>query len=176
MGMPPGGTVKTIELTQGKVAKVDDADFEVLSRHKWKALRTKTNWYAARTLWFSHTKCEAILMHRFLLGLKRGDRREGDHRDGDGLNNQRFNLRVSTKKQNRRNSRGRRDRRGSRYKGVAPSGRQAKPWVARITINGKHHHLGSFFTEEAAALTYNFAAQNKFGEFANLNQVAYAAS
>jgi hypothetical protein len=89
-----------------------------------------------------------------------------DHRDGDGLNNQRHNLRPATGSQNLANTSSRGG--SSRFKGVCqPAG--SSSWLARITVNYRSRHLGSFPTEEAAARAYDAAARAAWGEFARLN-------
>lgn len=106
-------------------------------------------------------------MHRVILGLKPGDKRQCDHIDGDGLNNQRSNLRVCTIQQN---SQSRKKQKGttSKYKGVSFD-RQHRKWQVSIRVNHKHIHLGRFRSESAAARCYNKAALKYFGEFALTN-------
>ena len=97
-----------------------------------------------------------------------------DHRDGNTLDNRRENLRVATAAQNVRNARKKRSATTSRYKGVfftrGRKGRSlSKPWQAQIRRGGKNRYLGCFETAEAAALAYDTAARETFGEFACLN-------
>lgn len=93
--------LKEIKLTQGMWAKVSDEDFEWLNQYKWHAhlskRRGKRKWYARG--WMSKT--ERIYMHRFIKKAKR--HLVVDHIDGDGLNNQRENLRCCTVATNNRN-------------------------------------------------------------------------
>jgi hypothetical protein len=159
-----GAAMKEISLTQGKVALVDDEDFETVSRHRWATLKTRNTCYAMRK-----SGPKFILMHREILGLQPGDGVKSDHWDGNGLNNQRVNLRRCTSLQNSRNQRVRVGTKHSRFKGVSWKPDLQKCWIALITINKRTTYLGYFHTEEAAALAYNFAAQRHFGEFARLN-------
>lgn len=165
--------MKAIQLTRGKVALVDDEDFERLSNYEWHACiqkcRQKNIWYAKRTVYVRQGVWQTVQMHREILGLQPGDGILADHRDLDGLNNQKSNLRVCTKSQNCSNTNGRK-RRG-RFKGARQHTGRSKPWMSQITINRKTYNLGYFYTEEAAALAYNEAAKINFGEFARLNQV-----
>jgi hypothetical protein len=93
--------MKRIELTQGKVTFVDDADFEIASQIKWFAMKGKNTHYAAS--WFGPWKERKLLsLHRFLISPT-SKSIYVDHIDGDGLNNQRSNLRQSTNKQNSAN-------------------------------------------------------------------------
>ena len=157
--------MKEIPLTQGKVALVDDDDFEWLSQFKWYAVKFGRTFYAVRQAPRVNGKQRTIWMHREVLGLKPGDPRV-DHRDGDGLNNQRMNLREATHRQNMMNSRGRSG--SSRFKGVDWD-KRAKKWRARISVNGKKKHLGYFIDEEEAARAYDEKAKKIFGEFARVN-------
>jgi len=153
--------MKEITLTRGKIALVDDDDFEWLSKFRWRAYRNQCGcWYARRGE-------SSIFMHREILGEPLGV--EVDHRDGDGLNNQRYNLRLATHSQNLCN-RGKQRNNTSGYKGVSWFKRVGK-WHARIQINGRDKHLGYFDILEEAARAYNVAALEHFGEFAKLNEI-----
>lgn len=161
--------MKEIPLTLGKAALVDDSDYEWLSQWKWSAAKRKmksvTTYYAARCVW-NKGRNDIILMHRLILGCSDGQR--GDHRDGDGLNNQRHNLRIATAAQNGQNKRG--WNHSSRFKGVARNHRR-QYWQSSIGIDNKIVNLGCFDHEIDAAIAYNEAAKLHFGEFANLNTI-----
>lgn len=100
--------MKKIALTQGKFALVDDEDFEALAHYKWQAtcsndsFRKKLKWYACRweTIKFKTrpSKRRKVYMHRLVMHAPRG--KVIDHLDGDGLNNQKSNLRAVTPYQN----------------------------------------------------------------------------
>ncbi len=149
---------RTIELTQGFVAQVDDADFQRLNQHKWyiKKDRRKNTNYAVMA--------DGTRMHRFILGLPFGSVPLVDHKDLNGLNNQRDNLRVCTPAQNRSNTK--KAHGCSQFKGVSLDGSR---WVAYIKVNQKTKYLGTFGDEVAAALAYDSAAREHFGEFARCN-------
>lgn len=153
--------MKTIPLTQGKVAIVDDVDFDELNRHKWCARKdNKTNsWYVCCKI-----KGKTVLMHRHLLVL--GKNQFGDHRNGNGLDNQRHNLRKCSFAENTRN---RKKPLGgtSKYKGVSWY-ISLRKWTAKI-VNYKYYHLGYFDNELDAAKAYDQAAIRYFGKFARLN-------
>ena len=159
--------MKEIPLTQGKVALVDDGDFEWLSKFKWHALKRGNVFYAGRSSPRDNGKKRMIIMHREILGLKPGDPGV-DHRDGNGLNNRRENLRRATKSQNAMNQQ--KTRGTSRFKGVRWH-KDCKKWTAEIKFDGKKKHLGLFNTEEEAAKAYNRKAEELFGEYANLNEL-----
>ncbi len=153
--------MKTIPLTQGKVAIVDDADYDLVSQFKWCAhLRSDGNcWYAVRGTTISPRKRRLVGMHRFILGLPKGI---VDHINRDGLDNRRSNLRVGTMSQNLMNQR-KICTSNSPYKGIhfdKWSGR----WQARIQMSRKKYTLGRFDTPEEARDAYRSAAKELFGE------------
>lgn len=157
--------METIPLTRGKAALVDDSDYPRLSQFKWYARKDEGRFYACRAVTVSPNKQKLIQMHREIIGgtLKI------DHRDGNGLNNQRYNLRPATTSQNGQNRR-KFAPASSPYKGVCFSKRDTK-WLSRIAVNGRRVLLGYFLSEQDAARAYNDAAKKYFGEFANLNLI-----
>jgi hypothetical protein len=151
--------MKTILLTQGKVALVDDADFEALSRYKWCARFNRGLWYAYRSSYPDNRKCGHIYMHRQITGFA-----EADHINHDGLDNRRANLRSATRSQQMGNTRLKPNKAG--FRGVR---RRNLRFTAQITINYKAQHLGSHSTAEKAARAYDDAANRFFCDFATLN-------
>ena len=144
-------------------AIIDDEDYELVSQHKWYALKGHNTMYAEASHPNSGGK---VLMHRLI--LKPGELHV-DHIDNNGLNNQRSNLRFATTSQNQMNARKQLDT-TSKYKGVHYCKRE-KRWQARIAINGlPRRSLGYFSTEVEAAQAYNLAASKLFGEYAKLNK------
>lgn len=164
--------MREIELTRGKVAMVDDDMFDYLLQWKWRAMPGKWGvWYALRSSKQADVdsglvplRRQAIFMHSVIINAQRCER--VDHRDNDGLNNQKFNLRLSTPSQNRANARKLCDGKTSYYKGVS---KDKGKWRARIRFNDRLISLGYFFTQEEAAIAYDGAAIRLFGEFAHPN-------
>lgn len=152
--------MKTIPLTQGKFALVDDEDFDRLNRHKWCAVRRDNLWYARR-----HKDSGGIFMHNEIAEPPKGLR--WDHADGDGLNNKKSNLRPATCSQNQANARKRKDN-TSGFKGVSWH-RRHKKWYACLSHQGKIRFLGLFEDAERAAQAYDSAAIELRGEFARPN-------
>lgn len=110
-----------------------------------------------------------VLLHRWLLKAEAGQ--AIDHINGNKLDNRKENLRFCTQAQNCANRRKRTDKvTSSKYKGVSYC-KQTKRWKATVRQTGISQTLGRFSTEEAAALAYNKAALQYFGEFAHLNQI-----
>ena len=159
--------MKTVNLTKGKVALVDDADYERINKNKWCISVSGNKIYAARND-YRNGKNNVIRMHREILG----DIPDGlvvDHIDGDGLNNQRYNLRVCAMAQNLRN-RKKPSNNNEKYTGVhRHSGKTKIRFRACIVHDGKFHHLGMYDTPEEAARAYDVAATELFGEFARTN-------
>lgn len=155
--------MKRIKLTQGKFALVDDEDYEFLSQWKWRTSKRPRNFYAIRDQWDPVQKKQIrIHMHRLLLNPPDGF--ETDHRDGNGLNNQRYNLRVSTHQQNCQNQSIVRNKK-SKFKGVTFT---KNAYEARI-FSSKVVYLGRFQDEVEAAKAYDQAASQLFGDHARLN-------
>lgn len=153
---------RLIPLTRGQFAVVDDDDFDWLAQWKWHAQPHPTaGFYANRY----DEEGRFVAMHRLINGTPDG--LLTDHRDGNGLNNQRHNLRAATPLQNMMNRRGKRGG-TSRFKGawLDRNPRNRKDWRAGIRINGKLKYLGRFHTEEEAGAAYAAAAAEHFGEFA----------
>lgn len=153
--------MKEIKLSQkgknkGKyVALVDDCDYEYLNQWEWRALITGKNIYAIRS--------PNILMHRIIINTPKG--MDTDHRDHNGLNNQRSNLRICTTSQNLFN-RSNAIRSKVKYKGVSKSKRGYKVYIFH---DGKQINLGRFTNIIEAAKVYDEAAKKYHGEFACLN-------
>lgn len=159
--------MKEIPLTQGRSALVDDEDYQYLIQFNWHASRYGNIYYAKRIGWVNG-KRTSIRMHREIMGLIES-KNLCDHIDGNGLNNQKVNLRIANYFQNNRNRRPQSNT-TSRYKGVS---RHRLGWQCRITHANKNtKHIGYFKTEEEAAIAYNKEAQNLFGGFAWLNKVS----
>lgn len=152
-----------------KFAEVDDEDFSIVSCFKWSAEQRKNVTYASR----SELHCgkrRIVRMHQQIMGsVGMGKSIHIDHADGDGLNNKRSNLRVSSQTQNTWNTPKRRHG-TSKYKGVSRHS-QNNSLTAYIRFKGEHINLGSFDSEEIAASAYNYAAKRLHGDFANLNDI-----
>lgn len=149
--------MKTILLSQEKITLVDDEDYEWLNQWKW---FYHNYGYAVRIDKHTH---RLVLMHREI--IKTPKNMKTDHHDGNGLNNQKINLRICTNSENMCN-RGKTKYNLSGFKGVTKQGTR---WRAAIEINQKTKKLGCFSTPEDAAHAYDKAAQELHGEFAKTN-------
>lgn len=161
--------MKLIPLTRGYSAIVDDDDFDWLSQWKWHSRIDGKNVYAARNATLEDGSRATIRMHRQILDLS-DPRVLADHADGNGLNNQRTNLRSCTHRQNTMN-RGSVSGSISRFKGVSWH-HTKKKWFSQIRVSGKNKNLGYFDNDEEAARVYNYFAKEYNGEFARYNNVS----
>lgn len=152
---------REIPLTRGFVAIIDDTDFEWLSQWKWQAKPHRRTAYAVRAVRVGGKRIR-IFMHREILGCAPGE--VTDHKNRDGLDNRRANLRTCTARQNSCNSVP--PRKKSPYRGICKLRRR---WRAQIKHSGRQWHLGLFLTPEEAARVYDAAARLHHGEFAVLN-------
>lgn len=163
--------MKELRLTKGYVAVVDDEDYSLVAGDRWYAhVKTRSDGtmrvYAKRRIktlvgWSMQS------LHRVIMDAPDGI--QVDHINGKGLDNRRSNLRMCSHAENQHN---RRPQTGctSKFKGVYWNKAGAK-WMARIGVNGKQKHLGSFTSEQDAAQAYNLAAAVHYGEYGRLNDL-----
>lgn len=165
-----------IPLSRGRVAIVDDVDAD-LAGFRWYCLTQKGDRarYAARKVPTGNKekRQRQVQLHRLIadrMGLN-VDRCLVDHKNGDGLDCRRENLREATNAENVRNGRAQR-RSPTGLKGVYPSHRT---WHARIHVGRRKVELGSYRDVFSAAIAYDVAARILHGEFARTNFPAFAA-
>lgn len=153
-----------IPLVGGGFTEIDEADYtdEVRSM-KWRRAIDKRS--ETRTCYAVFSRVgEMICLHRLIMRATTGQ--TVDHRDRDGLNNHRDNLRLCTLSQNRANGRQWKQP-ASGFRGVYASGAK---WMACISDNGHRvRYLGAFISKEDAARAYDSAALERWGEFSSLN-------
>ena len=155
-----------IKLTKGKIAFVDDEDYDLLKHYRWFAFKDHRFWYARAWTRDIDGKRIILFMHRLILG----NPCEGllvDHINHDGLDNRKSNLRACTNAENLRNKLPRRELPKGFY--FCDDEKRKKPWRAKIRGDGKSLHLGYFSSKKEATEAYNKAAGSYFGEFACLN-------
>lgn len=162
--------MKEIKLSSGMTAMVDDEDFEYLNKWKWssrKRDRDKTC-YAFRSERINE-RSKSVSMHYCVFNP--GEGKFIDHKDRNGLNNQKSNLRSATISENNRNQGKRRDSRHP-YRGIKKSkSKGTKIWFARIRVGDKRFVSKSFKTPMEAAIEYNRMATKYHGEFAGLTDI-----
>jgi hypothetical protein len=157
-------------MNDGYSTLVDESDYEQVASKQWSTCFVKNGTrilvYAQSNGLGSHKNRKHFRLHRILLGAPKGI--TVDHKNLDGLDNRRSNLRFATYTENNRN---RRAKAGKQFKGIYYRGAESpkNPWRATITINRKSIYLGVFSTPEEAARAYDRAAVKYFGEFRLLN-------
>lgn len=143
---------------------IDQEDEYLVDQYSWNAVKKKLD----HTYYLMSTDASHVLLHRLITGAK--GKVEVDHKNGNGLDNRKQNLRIATRLQNARNRRkthvvgGRKVT--SVYKGVMWRGGK---WVATIWYEGKSRHLGVYTDEIEAAIAYDKASEKHHGEFGRKN-------
>jgi hypothetical protein len=146
-----------IRLPHGYAAVVDDDDEARVRQHRWRPLVQGRTVYAIARLPRLRGKQRSVYMHRLVVEAKRGERVE--HRDCDGLNNARANLRVRTTSRSgaRRGGGLPEGLRWSRYTGVMWDAEAGK-WAAVNGPPGACVRIGLYATEAEAARVYDDVA------------------
>jgi hypothetical protein len=161
-----------IPLTRGQHALIDVDDFDRVTVYKWNAVPTPKAATSAIQPYYARRSARLPRPHNRHMHQEIMPPPPGmfvDHRDGNPLDNRKKNLRLATRKQNNVNV-PRPLKTQGRFKGTALDRRSGK-WRGQIQNDGQKIHLGMYSTEEEAALAYNRAAREFFGEFATLNLI-----
>ena len=161
--------MKTIPLKRGLEAVVDDEDYEKVSQYKWTVYSAGGNgkyWYPMVTINSGiFQRVANRSMARVVLNFP--EAQCIDHRNRNPLDNRKINLRIATPQQNSRNKgKVRIQESSSKYKGV---GRYYGKWRVYICVNRVKRYVGYFPCQFCAAIAYDMAAIELFGEFANTN-------
>lgn len=160
----PDQLYREITLTRGYTALVDSEDYERVAAHKWTAMPCKSGQvYARRTVKTANGKCHTVLLHRFILGEPPY---KVDHRDRNGLNCQKRNLREATNSQNQCN---RRSRRPSKLGFIGLQRTASGKCRGKVKILGQAHYTKPFRSPAEAAAARDALARVMHGEFAMLN-------
>lgn len=170
LAAPESKFMKEIQLTDGYIALVDDGDYARVSQFQWQATVRKRSdgsirgVYGLRTVW-DGKKVKAVYLHQFVM-----DSQWVDHKDHNGLNCQKGNLRIADRSKNGGNARKmqRQKPTTSKYKGVSWDKRENK-WRVSLMYQGKKCWFGYYTEENVAALVYDVTARLLFGDFANVN-------
>ena len=152
-----GGLDCHVPLTRGLFALIDPEDAEFIFKFNWHAHVCNGGTYARTWVRDESGKRVGLLMHKAITGYA-----ITDHRDGDGLNNRRLNLREASRAANSRNSRMQKNNL-SGFKGVSPT--KSDKWRARIAVDGSQISLGVFDSPEAAHRAYCEASKRLHGDF-----------
>jgi hypothetical protein len=163
--------MKTVPLSKGMFAIVDDEDYGRVMAMKWSARQNgsrQKRWYAVAVKsddfqivtsknGVRYRKFKQIHMHRFIIDAPPGF--DVDHVNRDSLDNRRENLRIATRSQNNVN------RAAAGRRGVRKPSKNSPSWIAYITVGGVQLHLGSYHCEAHAQEAYDTAARAFHGEF-----------
>ena len=167
------GSVRGIPLTRGMIAVVDLSDYEMLAKHKWYAHKKKTDHtcYARRRGKLDGGKV-TIFMHRELLNLTHQDGIIPDHKNHNGLDNRRENLRIASPSLNRHNSKLLRTN-TSGFRGVDQvtyiKKNGERSWRVRISFEGQRIIGKSYCSIIDAAIAYDLMAIKLWGTEIPLN-------
>jgi len=145
-----------------KFTLIDTEDLELVSKYHW-GVGARGEYLFI----YSYAEGKRIYLSRLLMRCP--TEKVVDHINGNTFINSKINLRVCSRKENARNQNSFNQRKG-KYKGVRKL-REGGGFSARIKVDGKEIHLGTFLTAERAAQVYNTTAKLFFGEFANPNVI-----
>jgi hypothetical protein len=157
-----GDYCKLIPLTKGQFHVVDASEYEHVSKIIWSA-----NWSDTVKSFYGYNTRFGKL-HRYLLGLAKGDPRTGDHVDPSRTwDNRLRNLRIANHSEQGYNQR-RKKSNTSGYKGVSWN-KTCKKYQASITTMGRTRRLGFDDDPRICAEMYRVAALEEHGEFARVS-------
>jgi hypothetical protein len=142
---------------------IDDEDWDKVKNYKWHIIYNKP----MKKFYVKSGK--RLRLHRLIMDCPTG--LCVDHIFGDTLDNRKYNLRICTFTQNRKNTVKHKETATSKYKGIYWNKRD-KAWRCQIRTNNKQIFLGNFKNEIEGAIAYNQAAIKYHGEFARLNEVS----
>lgn len=158
-------TGRVIKLFSGEYVRIDEEDYERLSQYSWCLFKSEKWQYAIRTEYKNGTQ-KTIYMHREIMGVT-DPKIYVDHRDHDGLNNLKSNLRVSDNRFNQYNV-GKKSTSKQKYKNIRQL--DENRWQVRVrTPKGKRVER-VVYSEEDAVKLYNELALKYHGEFAYLQE------
>jgi AP2 domain len=160
--IPIGPSIAYVPLTQGLYALIDREDVPIVEGRNWYASKWKGGSYAR----ISSNHFGGKNLHQ-LIPVDRPEFPFRDHRNGNGLDNRRANLRGATMAENVRNT-GLRKPNKTGFKGIRLASDTGK-WRAALKKNGKTYGGGSHIFAEEAARAYDRLASKHHGEFAKLN-------
>lgn len=150
---------KELVLASGKVLIIDSSDYDKVSKYAWHSKKSRSTYYAVHKSYTSSGSL-VIPMHRYILDAPKGS--IIDHKNGNGLDNRRANLRFVTRQYNRANSLENKNKLDSLPKGVYKSKSKRNPYRAVLRTNGKNYHLGYYPTISEAHIAYKTKASEVF--------------
>ncbi len=161
-----GYSFRRIDIGEGQYTIVEPRDYYWIGKYKWILMGTKYNLYAVREAKIGPKETKRVYLHREIMKFPK--RKFVDHRNGDGLDNRRENLRLATQAQNNYNRRKTSKKTLSQFRGISFD-KNSPAWVGCIHYKGKRINLGRFKNEIDAAHAYDRAAKKYHKDFAKLN-------
>lgn len=161
--------MKEIVITKEFKVQVDDEDFDKVSKYNWYAVKGKNTYYAyTDTRSPNNVEGKQFPMHKLILNIVNASPAILiDHIDGNGLNNQKLNLRKATNQQNCFNVEAKAKNKTAKFKGVYKT--ESGKYEAQIKLNYKSNSLGRYTLEETAAKVYDAVARFYMKDFAYCN-------
>jgi hypothetical protein len=159
-----GKRYRTMPTTRGMEAIVNISEYRRVARHRWHIETSGKDKDHLILYACTYIDGKKVSMHNFILRVPDGE--EVDHRNGNGLDNRRCNLRPSTHAQNSAGQRRHRDG-SSQYKGVSLG--PWKTWISQLHHGHKQYYLGNYREEKKAALAYDAKARELFGKYGRFN-------
>lgn len=154
-----------IKLTSGKICIIDDEDSWVLDKFKLYSCKGHVKACMSVETEYGSAKL-TVYLHRLILGLTKKTAFEIDHKNRNGHDNRKENLRFASRNENSYNKK----RKGSKYKGVSVrSNHKTKKFGAFIRYGKNSNNLGYFISAEQAAKLYDINAILQHKEFAYIN-------
>lgn len=153
-----------VPLTRGLLAIIDAEDSEAIDGFNWRADPSRNTFYASRHGRDGAGNKIKVYMHQAV--AEKHGLPVVDHKNRNGLDNRKSNLRPCSYSFNGANSPTKCG--SSKFRGVSWSSKD-RVWRSQITVNYRHRNIGSFNSERDAAMAYDEAAKEAFGDFAALN-------
>jgi len=162
--------MKEIKTKNGESFIIDDSTYKQLTENE---ILKNLSWHIRHDKGMSYV-IASINLHRIIVNAKLGE--IVDHKNGNGLDNRKSNLRICTKAQNNANRKAKKNGK-SKYLGVSVQSYktligETTLYTAAIKKDKKTYYLGSYKCENTAALAYNKKAMELHGNFANLNIIS----
>ena len=152
-----------------KTIFIDDEDYEKINKYTWHVNINHSGILYAEASVYNKTGIKIIRMHRLIMNAQKGQ--IIDHKNRNGLDNRKENLRICKHAENMRNSKISKNN-STGFKGVTiftckNKDKIYKYIIAQIRVNNKKKYIGSFATVKKAHEAYCLAADKYHKEFAN---------
>lgn len=150
------------------IIDLEDLERVISFPYTWYAKLNKSigKYYVYTSEYCTETKrCKPIFLHQFIVDAKG---KTVDHKNNDGLDNRKSNLRVVLDKNNSTNRRSKNKNNTSGYRNVCWS-KSYNKWIVQMQVNKKHKVLGQFDDVHEAGKFAEEMRKKYYGEFAGKN-------